>query len=45
MNENYCLSIDVNYINREVNFMNQDNDSEFTLNIIECVSQKFKGCN
>ena len=45
MNENYCLSIDVNYINREGNFMNQDNDSKVTLSIIEGVSQEFKGCN
>ena len=45
MNKNYCLSIDVNYINREANFMNQDNDCEVTLSIIECVSQKVKRCN
>ena len=45
MNENYFLSIDVNYVNHEANFTNQVNDNEFMLNIIECVSQKFKGCN
>ena len=45
MDENYCLSIDVNYINREANVMNRDNDSEVMLSTKECVSQIVKGCN
>ena len=39
MNENYVLSINVNYINREVN------DSKVMLSTKECVSQILKGCN
>ena len=45
MNENYCLSIDVNYINHEANVMKWDNDSEVMLSTKERVSQIVKGCN
>ena len=37
--------MDVNYINREANFMNEDNDSEVILNTKECVSQIVISCN
>ena len=37
--------MDVNYINREANVMNQDNDSEVILNFKECVSQIVISCN
>ena len=37
--------MDVNYINREANVMNEDNDSEVIFNTKECVSQIVKSCN
>ena len=37
--------MDVNYINREANVMNEDNDSEVILNTKECVSQIVNSCN
>ena len=45
MDEPFFLLIDVNSINHEANFTNQDNDSEATLRAKECVSQIVKGCN